>query len=65
MDCWKYVGIRGHIFTYDLSTGYISCSCGRLGTRVSKEQAVPTSERHVRHRARAMGSLVLEDLTVV
>lgn len=64
MTRWKYVGVRNHIFTYNKNTGYITCSCRTLGTRVSAEQAVPVSERHIRRSVRVMGGLKLEDLTL-
>lgn len=59
---WKYVGVRNHIFEYNTETGWLTCGCGKLGTRVSAEQSVPVTERHVRFLAKQYGSVVLEEL---
>lgn len=62
MHRWKYLGVNKHIFSYDKSTAYLKCSCGLMGVRVSIEQAIPTSERHVRNVDRILGSLMFKDL---
>lgn len=62
-NVWYYVGVRGHMFSYDHSTAWITCTCGTLNTKVSSQQAIPVSERHVRIRTRHQGSLVRKDLS--
>lgn len=62
MNKWRFVGYN-HLFTYNAENGFLGCSCGDLGTRVSRQQSIPVSERHVRARTKTMGSLVIEDLS--
>lgn len=58
MKIWKFAGYDKHVFTYDTNTGWLSCSCGNYGDKVSSRGAEPESERHVRKFTRSMGSLV-------